>query len=105
TTIGIDDDRNAAVGGTHNRQPLLDRADAGNQKMLHRPSIGAEPRIVRHVNQPSRTRLTSNGLGENYLVTNERPNGRRSGYGESPWPFAGRESGIGGNFGQSDRPE
>ena len=51
----VDDDRNAGIGGAHQREPEFDCAKARLGEMLMRPRRQTEPRVVGDVQHPSRT--------------------------------------------------
>jgi len=52
--IGIDDRRNAGVGGAHQRQALFYGARPGDGKVLIRTDALPEPGVVHYIEQPSR---------------------------------------------------
>ena len=94
--VGIDDGGNARVRRPHQRQALLDGAQAGGLEMLIGPGRVPEPAVVRDVEKPRRPCRRGHAgaarhhlAGEDRLVADQRAERRQARQGEGARPGAG----------------
>ena len=72
-SMRVDDGGNPCIGGTNQRQPLLDGAQTRLVQMLVGSGRGAEPGVVCQVQQPARpASVARHALGKYRFIADQR---------------------------------